>query len=95
MLYDNFGVKKTLLFSGGVLTATHLIYTILLNSDGKGPAFILFLVGVIGGIAANVIFVTVLNAMLTYHYIINTNLVSNQTKFNSCFRLMDCYSHTF
>ena len=90
-LYDNFGVKKTLILAGGVLTGTHLVYCILLNSDGRGPAFLLFLVGVVGGVAANVIFVTVLNAMLTYHYIINTNLVRFHFSFKSI-RYLDQWS---
>lgn len=75
--YSKFGPKKTILIGGILLTASHILAAVILNADlGKTPATVLlFVIGVLGGQGACIIFLTALGAMLKQHSIICTSLV--------------------
>lgn len=51
ILYDKYGVKKTIFIGGLLLTAAHLMAALMLNSEKTGGAstILLFIVGVVGG----------------------------------------------
>jgi hypothetical protein len=77
-LYRRYGPRKTIIFGGLLLTAAHLVAALMLSSN-KTDSFstiLLFLVGIIGGQGASIIFITTLSFMLRYHSIICTHLLN-------------------
>ena len=62
-----------------MITVAHILAILTLNSNlGKTSATVLlFLVGVIGGQGALIVFLTALGATLKMHSIISTSLVRN------------------
>jgi hypothetical protein len=77
ILYAQQGPKKTILIGGILLTAAHILAAFVLEAQfGKSLATILlFVVGVVGGQGACIIFFSALGAMLKQHSIICTSLV--------------------
>ena len=79
ILYENFGVRNTLMLGGAFITGTHLLAIMMLGTEGalsKLISFLLVLMGILGGQGANIVLLTVLGSALNKHSIINTNLVS-------------------
>lgn len=51
ILYEEYGVKKTIFIGGVLLTIAHVIAALMLNSDKSGSVstLMLFIIGIIGG----------------------------------------------
>jgi hypothetical protein len=65
-LYSKYGPKKTILIGGALITVAHLLAaTLLMANFGSFLATVLmFIVGVVGGQGACIIFFSALGAML-------------------------------
>lgn len=76
--YRRYGPKKTIIIGGFLITVAHVIAAIILQLElSKGVATVLlFLIGVIGGQGACIVFLTALGAALKMHTIISTSMVS-------------------
>jgi len=77
MLFSKYGPKKTIFIGGVLLTSAHILAAVLLmgNFGNFIATLLMFIVGVVGGQGACIIFFSALGAMLKQHSIICTSLV--------------------
>ena len=68
------------MIGGVMLTAAHILAAMMLNSNKSGKedtsTFLVFLIGIIGGQGASIIFLSILTAMLKWNSIVSTGLVN-------------------
>eukprot|EP00347_Sterkiella_histriomuscorum_P000271 403376522 len=76
--YRKFGPKKTILIGGALITIAHVVAAIVLQLElSKNVATVLlFIIGVLGGQGACIVFLTALGATLKMHSIVSTSLVN-------------------
>lgn len=79
LLADNIGSRKTMLFGGLLLTGAHLLGAMMFADSTEktdNSVCMLFLMGIVGGQGASMIFLSAWAAMLKYHSILNTSLIT-------------------
>jgi MFS family permease len=77
ILSDKIGARKTMLLGGLLITASHIFGAMMFAGGSNSVSvFTLFLIGIVGGQGASMIFLSAWSAMLKYHSILCTNLIT-------------------
>jgi len=76
MITEKIGARKTIILGGLLITGCHILGALIFSGSSSPSVIMLFLLGIVGGQGASMIFLSAWSAMLKYHSILCTNLIT-------------------